>query len=94
MADTEREFGNYLFRQKHFMDARERYKRVSCWERVSGIEVGTKPALQSFSHMCSSHLFAQSLALSSHSHMQHQGLPLCVLRSKRHGYLYTGQCLS
>ncbi|KAJ6655803.1 hypothetical protein lerEdw1_004856 [Lerista edwardsae] len=28
VADTEREFGNYLFRQKHFMDARERYKRA------------------------------------------------------------------
>ncbi|XP_061461145.1 inactive peptidyl-prolyl cis-trans isomerase FKBP6 isoform X2 [Rhineura floridana] len=29
IAETEREFGNYLFRQKHFMDARERYKRAS-----------------------------------------------------------------
>nr|XP_056721551.1 inactive peptidyl-prolyl cis-trans isomerase FKBP6 [Euleptes europaea] len=29
VAETEREFGNYLFRQKHFMDARERYKRAS-----------------------------------------------------------------
>ncbi|XP_054857785.1 inactive peptidyl-prolyl cis-trans isomerase FKBP6 [Eublepharis macularius] len=29
VAETEREFGNYLFRQRHFMDARERYKRAS-----------------------------------------------------------------
>ncbi|XP_043387209.1 inactive peptidyl-prolyl cis-trans isomerase FKBP6 isoform X1 [Chelonia mydas] len=29
VANTEREFGNYLFRQKRFMDARERYKRAS-----------------------------------------------------------------
>uniref|UniRef100_A0A8D0L1G3 peptidylprolyl isomerase n=1 Tax=Sphenodon punctatus TaxID=8508 RepID=A0A8D0L1G3_SPHPU len=29
VADTEREFGNYLFRQKRFMDARERYKRAA-----------------------------------------------------------------
>uniref|UniRef100_A0A670JP89 peptidylprolyl isomerase n=1 Tax=Podarcis muralis TaxID=64176 RepID=A0A670JP89_PODMU len=29
VAETEREFGNYLFRQEHFMDARERYKRAS-----------------------------------------------------------------
>ncbi|XP_077168245.1 inactive peptidyl-prolyl cis-trans isomerase FKBP6 isoform X2 [Paroedura picta] len=29
VAETEREFGNYLFRQKNFMDARERYKRAS-----------------------------------------------------------------
>ncbi|KAL8198697.1 UNVERIFIED_CONTAM: Inactive peptidyl-prolyl cis-trans isomerase fkbp6 [Gekko kuhli] len=29
VAETERELGNYLFRQKHFMDARERYKRAS-----------------------------------------------------------------
>ncbi|XP_038231703.1 inactive peptidyl-prolyl cis-trans isomerase FKBP6 isoform X2 [Dermochelys coriacea] len=28
VANTEREFGNYLFRQKRFMDARERYKRL------------------------------------------------------------------
>ncbi|XP_063157604.1 inactive peptidyl-prolyl cis-trans isomerase FKBP6 [Candoia aspera] len=29
VAETEREFGNYLFHQKHFMEARERYKRAS-----------------------------------------------------------------
>uniref|UniRef100_A0ACB8EDK6 Inactive peptidyl-prolyl cis-trans isomerase fkbp6 n=1 Tax=Sphaerodactylus townsendi TaxID=933632 RepID=A0ACB8EDK6_9SAUR len=29
VAETEREFGNYLFRREHFMDARERYKRAS-----------------------------------------------------------------
>ncbi|XP_039363273.1 inactive peptidyl-prolyl cis-trans isomerase FKBP6 isoform X2 [Mauremys reevesii] len=29
VANTEKEFGNYLFRQKRFMDARERYKRAS-----------------------------------------------------------------
>lgn len=29
VADTEREFGNYLFRQKHFIDAKARYKRVN-----------------------------------------------------------------
>ncbi|XP_014464913.1 inactive peptidyl-prolyl cis-trans isomerase FKBP6 isoform X2 [Alligator mississippiensis] len=29
VADTERQFGNYLFRQKHFMDAKDRYKRAS-----------------------------------------------------------------
>ncbi|KAM6462471.1 inactive peptidyl-prolyl cis-trans isomerase FKBP6 isoform 2-T2 [Liasis olivaceus] len=29
VAETERELGNYLFRQKHFMDARDRYKRAS-----------------------------------------------------------------
>uniref|UniRef100_A0A8D0DNK8 peptidylprolyl isomerase n=1 Tax=Salvator merianae TaxID=96440 RepID=A0A8D0DNK8_SALMN len=29
VAETEREFGNYLFRQKYFMDAMERYKRAS-----------------------------------------------------------------
>ncbi|XP_058020271.1 inactive peptidyl-prolyl cis-trans isomerase FKBP6 [Ahaetulla prasina] len=29
VAETEREFGNYLFRQTRFMDAKERYKRAS-----------------------------------------------------------------
>ncbi|XP_053130532.1 inactive peptidyl-prolyl cis-trans isomerase FKBP6 [Hemicordylus capensis] len=29
VAATEREFGNYLFCQKHFVDAKERYKRAS-----------------------------------------------------------------
>ncbi|XP_042322541.1 inactive peptidyl-prolyl cis-trans isomerase FKBP6 isoform X2 [Sceloporus undulatus] len=29
VAETEREFGNYLFRERHFMDAKERYKRAS-----------------------------------------------------------------
>ncbi|XP_074869794.1 inactive peptidyl-prolyl cis-trans isomerase FKBP6 [Carettochelys insculpta] len=29
VANTEREFGNYLFRQMRFRDARERYKRAS-----------------------------------------------------------------
>uniref|UniRef100_A0A8C8RR31 peptidylprolyl isomerase n=1 Tax=Pelusios castaneus TaxID=367368 RepID=A0A8C8RR31_9SAUR len=29
VANTEREFGNYLFRQQRFLDARERYKRAS-----------------------------------------------------------------
>ncbi|XP_066492597.1 inactive peptidyl-prolyl cis-trans isomerase FKBP6 [Tiliqua scincoides] len=39
VADTEREFGNYLFRQKHFLDARERYKRASSvLQRVSAEE--------------------------------------------------------
>nr|XP_009678488.1 PREDICTED: inactive peptidyl-prolyl cis-trans isomerase FKBP6 [Struthio camelus australis] len=28
VADTEREFGNYLYRQQHFMDAKDRYKRA------------------------------------------------------------------
>ncbi|NXD13728.1 FKBP6 isomerase, partial [Nothocercus nigrocapillus] len=28
VADTEREFGNYLFRQQRFMDAKDRYKRA------------------------------------------------------------------
>ncbi|XP_065429133.1 inactive peptidyl-prolyl cis-trans isomerase FKBP6 isoform X2 [Chrysemys picta bellii] len=41
VANTEREFGNYLFRQKRFMDARERYKRASsilCRRPSSGDE--------------------------------------------------------
>ncbi|KAJ7329685.1 hypothetical protein JRQ81_015859 [Phrynocephalus forsythii] len=29
VAETEREFGNYLFRQKHFKEAKKRYKRAS-----------------------------------------------------------------
>ncbi|XP_063002585.1 inactive peptidyl-prolyl cis-trans isomerase FKBP6 [Elgaria multicarinata webbii] len=39
VAETEREFGNYLFRQKHYMDARVRYKRASSiLQRVSAKE--------------------------------------------------------
>lgn len=28
VADTEREFGNYLYRKRHFEGAKDRYKRV------------------------------------------------------------------
>ncbi|XP_067166028.1 inactive peptidyl-prolyl cis-trans isomerase FKBP6 [Apteryx mantelli] len=28
VADTEREFGNYLYRQQHFLDSKDRYKRA------------------------------------------------------------------
>ncbi|XP_075761140.1 inactive peptidyl-prolyl cis-trans isomerase FKBP6 isoform X2 [Pelodiscus sinensis] len=41
VANTEREFGNYLFRQKRFMDAKDRYKRASlilCRRASSGDE--------------------------------------------------------
>uniref|UniRef100_A0A8D2ITD3 peptidylprolyl isomerase n=1 Tax=Varanus komodoensis TaxID=61221 RepID=A0A8D2ITD3_VARKO len=39
VAETEREFGNFLFCQKHYLDAKERYKRAaSILRRVSAKE--------------------------------------------------------
>ncbi|XP_039202142.1 inactive peptidyl-prolyl cis-trans isomerase FKBP6 isoform X1 [Crotalus tigris] len=41
VAETEREFGNYLFRQTRFMDAKERYKRAfSVLNRTCAKETG------------------------------------------------------
>uniref|UniRef100_A0ABM5GG56 peptidylprolyl isomerase n=1 Tax=Pogona vitticeps TaxID=103695 RepID=A0ABM5GG56_9SAUR len=34
VAATEREFGNYLFRQNHFKEAKKRYKRLECPARA------------------------------------------------------------
>ncbi|XP_068766215.1 inactive peptidyl-prolyl cis-trans isomerase FKBP6 isoform X3 [Struthio camelus] len=104
VADTEREFGNYLYRQQHFMDAKDRYKRACLcmteYEKARDFLIRAQH-IQPFNHDINNELkklartspadeknSSRTERRSTSGHAENSGLHLCSRKRRKHAVLF------